>query len=373
MKERISTQHDGFQRQRERQQSSSSLIASSFPRRSIQLLLLFVFLLLTTTTTTAGRVEHVTDDGSSSSSNGNKNDNDDFVVEEPSMSSSSSSQLPPQSQKCTMDHEGLCEDLDVISRDIEILTEAAKTAEVQEVDDDEVDDDDEGLVSESIDDDDNDNDDNDVWSDGTPWDIASFLKCDEDKWVSAHTNETWKFFTRTYNGIVLDGTNSIHNKTFERNGFQYEIEIKFHPQIGRGVFTKVPIPKGGLVYQSTNTAEFVRAQDYRTFLRRLPPPLACDVIVWAYSRMVSREQSDTYMACVDLDEGSFLNSGTTDDECNIELGIRGRLLVDDDDEDATWYGCQMQFYANRDIAVGEEIRPDYANFAEPHGWSMMGL
>ena len=33
----------------------------------------------------------------------------------------------------------------------------------------------------------------------------------------------------------------------------------------------------------------------------------------------------------------------------------------------------LKFYANRDIHANEEIRADYGDFAEPHGWAAMDL
>ena len=78
------------------------------------------------------------------------------------------------------------------------------------------------------------------------------------------------------------------------------------------------------------------------------------------------------LVCADLDEGSFLNNAKYIPQWNIELGT-DRLLGKDEDRKVTWYGCDMKFYAKRDIHPGEEIRANYADFAEPHAWKILGL
>ncbi|KAG7368308.1 SET methyltransferase domain containing protein [Nitzschia inconspicua] len=88
--------------------------------------------------------------------------------------------------------------------------------------------------------------------------------------------------------------------------------------------------------------------------------------------MISREQQQTFKVCADLDEGSFVNHSRSRLRANMELGI-GRLLREDEDDEITWYGCDLEFYANRDIEAGEEIRANYDEFAELHGWGRMGL
>jgi len=211
-----------------------------------------------------------------------------------------------------------------------------------------------------------------VWKTGVVGDITEFLDCE---WESkdVHQENIWRTFNRVYNEVVGVERSTIPS-TYESNGFQIPVEIKHNEQVGRGVFTKVPIAKGDLIYVSTNNAKFQTADEYRNFLRKLPADLACDVIIWAFSRMVSPEKEDEFIACVDLDEGSFINSAHYHlRECNMEIGSETGLLKEGDDETTTWYGCDMKFYAKRDIAANEEIRADYGDFAEPHGWHEMGL
>merc|ERR1712166_320212 len=119
---------------------------------------------------------------------------------------------------------------------------------------------------------------------------------------------------------------------------------------------------GSLLYLPTNNAAFYNGQTYRNFLRALPSKLACDVLIWAFVRWVSLESNynNKNMVCVDLDEGSFINTPEGDDDKNMVLGDdKGELLHDMEDETIVWYGCKMKFYAFRDIVAGEEIRASY--------------
>ena len=242
----------------------------------------------------------------------------------------------------------------------------------------------------------------DVWKHGGKSAIYNELKCpdfnydDNDmfkdtSFENIHNAETWQTFNKIYNEVIA-ATNSDDNTDlqqgstippkFDKNGFQFPIEIKFRPVVGRGVYASTDIPKGSLLYLSTNTAVFYNGQTYRNFLKALPKKLACDVQIWAYVRWVSLETAENYkhMICVDLDEGSFVNSADVVE--NMSLGNDdGKLFSDmDDDTDENeaekqelWYGCKMKFYASRDIAAGEEILADYGDFAEVDGWRFLGL
>jgi hypothetical protein len=230
-----------------------------------------------------------------------------------------------------------------------------------------------------------------VWYNGSPWAIGSYLKCPWDDTESlqqqsetlktVHTDETWKTLNRIYHEVMSKQTNkrtpSLPSE-YTTNGFHVPIEIKYDPKVGRGIYVKDFVPKGALVWNAKNTAMFHDAQDYRDFLRALPKQLACDVIVWAYVRMVSppaeEDDYDTaeYMACVDLDEGSFINHALRRPKLNLAVGT-DHLLRPDEDKRLAWYGCDNKFYASRDIIAGEELRFNYNEFAEPFGWKLMGL
>ncbi|KAG7347646.1 SET methyltransferase domain containing protein [Nitzschia inconspicua] len=291
------------------------------------------------------------------------------LAAEEELATNSDSALPSlQVEECVVDLNGQCQNTDTSQND---KTEVLETEFASEDDDADEEDDD-------ADEDANENDD-DVWIKGRAYQIGEYLKCpwnyetdeSESSLVEIHTDGTWKKFNEIYHQVV-DRERSSLPPQFEGSGFQVPVEIKYMKKIGRGVFAKESIPRGQLVWKSINTAEFIRPQDYRDFLRALPQNLACDVIIWAYTRMISREQKQTFKVCVDLDEGSFVNHSRNRLRANMELGI-GRLLREDEDEEITWYGCDLEFYANRDIEAGEEIRANYDEFAELHGWGKMGL
>jgi len=237
----------------------------------------------------------------------------------------------------------------------------------------------------------------DVWKHGGKNDIYRELDCPdydyskgdemftETSFENIHATDTWKTFNRVYNEVIaaaqedeaLAQEPTIPPK-YEAHGFQFPIEIKFDPVVGRGVFAKTDIPAGSLLYLSTNNAAFHHGQMYRNFLRALPDKLACDVQIWAFVRWVSleSEENEKHMVCVDLDEGSFVNSADETDDYNMALGTDDGVFYSDGNEEqqqSLWYGCKMKFFAYRDIRAGEEIRAAYGDFAETDGWMYMGL
>eukprot|EP00534_Pseudo-nitzschia_fraudulenta_P004561 CAMPEP_0201118870 /NCGR_PEP_ID=MMETSP0850-20130426/3065_1 /ASSEMBLY_ACC=CAM_ASM_000622 /TAXON_ID=183588 /ORGANISM="Pseudo-nitzschia fraudulenta, Strain WWA7" /LENGTH=344 /DNA_ID=CAMNT_0047384339 /DNA_START=328 /DNA_END=1362 /DNA_ORIENTATION=+ len=236
----------------------------------------------------------------------------------------------------------------------------------------------------------------DVWKHGGKGQIYTALKCPDydydneemftnTSFENIHTTETWQTFNKVYNEVItatkgnekLEQESSIPS-SFEKHGFQFPIEIKFQPMVGRGVYTKEKIPKGRLLYISTNNGAFYEGQVFRNFLRALPPKLACDVMIWSFVRWVSleTETNEKHMVCVDLDEGSFVNSADVTDEYNMALGNNeGTLYHDgtDEEKEQLWWGCKMKFYASRDIEAGEEIRAEYGDFVETEGWKFLGL
>jgi len=262
----------------------------------------------------------------------------------------------------------------------------------------------------------------DVWQHGDKIELYEALGCEYVSYghdtiemltgtsvENIHTDEAWKIFNTIYNRIIEEekeeskeneedaqkSSSSPIPSTYTTNGFQYPIEIKLDPVVGRGVYALQDIPKGSLLYISKNTATFYQGQTFRNFLQALPNHLACDVMIWSYARLVSYEtyyDEQPYMICTDLDEGSFVNSANDKEDLNVALGNEdGVLLVynyDDydnendndsaneaspEEQEKLWYGCEMKFYASRDIQQGEEIRVNYGDFAETDGWRYLGL
>jgi len=79
------------------------------------------------------------------------------------------------------------------------------------------------------------------------------------------------------------------------------------------------------------------------------------------------EEGQILLICVDLDEGSFMNSGYWQEEDNSNLGCiseAGSKVLG---------GCKQNYFALRDIDAGEELLVNYGEFALPHGWDSFGL
>ena len=324
-----------------------------------------------------------------------------------------------------------------------------------------------------------------IWTVGTVDEIHEYLNCSKmnDGYSFIHTNESWTVLNNLYNNLMATKNKpSSVPPTFVASGFQYPIEIRYDPARGRGIFLKDDeedsssssskiIRKGSLVWKGVNTASFDDPQDFRDFVQSLTAfapsssastststsvhpnanpsngknnnnsrnqhqhqhyhqhQLACDVLIWAYTRLVSDEEDDEYLACVDLDEGSMVNSASwsgnttlnnnnnnnknvggtnatsatrtlnggqdknytnpanyaataaddgdesTNDAANCALGFDDGPMPEnptEQDYERIWYGCYMYFYATKDIYPGTEIIADYNEFSE-HAFDEMGL
>jgi hypothetical protein len=166
------------------------------------------------------------------------------------------------------------------------------------------------------------------------------------KALEIHNASVWKQLKTTYQSIVHADINTLPppSKHESLHGYQVPVEIKKSTTETNslGVFTKNAIFKGTLVWKSTFTAQFTTGTDFRSFLKALDDTLACDIIDWSYPRM----KADQPVMCVDLDHGSLTNSCEETEDCNLIL--QGENT-----------GCELEFYASRDIAAGEELLIDH--------------
>lgn len=159
------------------------------------------------------------------------------------------------------------------------------------------------------------------------------------------------------------------------DGFHVRVQARQADHKGRGIFAMEPIKKGQKVWSTSMTARFTSGNDYRAFLAEIPADLACDVIQWAYVQSLPSIDEDTERAfiSVDLDEGSFVNScgdeGGSDDDEDTEANLGCHQEAAQHEEG----GCKLNYFATRDIEVGEEILLDYSDFAISHGWEWFGL
>lgn len=195
-----------------------------------------------------------------------------------------------------------------------------------------------------------------IWSKGALEHIFRWLECpqEENNSLVVHNESVWKLLKDTYRDVVHEDIHSLpppSSKSDSLKGYQVPVEIKKTKlEDGQeetlGVFTKAAISKGTLIWKSTNTAQFTSGADFRTYLKALPEYLACDIIDWAFPRFTADQEP---LVCVDLDHGSLTNACVLEEECNME--VKEELLENS--------GCEMEFYATRNIAAGEELKLDH--------------
>jgi hypothetical protein len=210
--------------------------------------------------------------------------------------------------------------------------------------------------------------DHEVWANGEIWEMMEFLDCENlhvnvPGRLQVHNESTWSLFHDIYQQVVGEEDSSIpsYDGGIIKSGFQVPITVLFTDDAGRGVFANDLIPQNTLVWKATNTARFRSAAQYRQFLKRLPPYLACDVLEWAYTRKSRSTRS--IVICVDLDEGSFSNGGMSEFDTNF--GFASDAVKSN--------GCNLEFYTNREVWTGEELRVDYTTFNSHNGWWYLGL
>ena len=194
------------------------------------------------------------------------------------------------------------------------------------------------------------------------WNI---LKCDDlfSEERPIHSEMQWKQAIDIYSSITMESRPDSRT-----NGFKVLVEAKQSPGKGRGIFAAQTIRKGEIVWSTKRTARFDNAGDFIEFIFQLDPPFACDVLQWAYVQDVSKGEDGelpSLKISVDLDEGSFCNDA--EDESDHNMGCHPNLASQVDG------GCTSNYFALRDIEVGEELLCDYSSFAISHGWQEFGL
>jgi hypothetical protein len=98
------------------------------------------------------------------------------------------------------------------------------------------------------------------------------------------------------------------------DGFHTPIQATLHTGKGRTLISSHKIPPWTVVWESAYSASFETGFQYWSFLNSIPRDIACDVIQWAYVIKVKdpeypSEDDEYFMIQVDLDEGSYMNTG----------------------------------------------------------------
>lgn len=112
---------------------------------------------------------------------------------------------------------------------------------------------------------------------------------------------------------------------------------------GRGNFASKNITKGSLIHSGhPNTVFFLEGKSWYRFVSTLPREMACDVMEWAWQQDLTN--FGNVVLCLNLDESVFFNDG--EGSCNMKM------------KETT----SLDFYASRDIEIGEELVYDYGHF-----------
>lgn len=207
-------------------------------------------------------------------------------------------------------------------------------------------------------------------------DLYKIFDCEDDRPLQIHSDEDWKTMQAIYQEIVGPESSSLPpGGPLGIQGFYAPVEVRMGDH-GRGIYSLEDIDKGSLVWRSFLTARFDSSAIYQKYLHALPSPWACDVLMWAYTRLELNETGQELdndeeddddvrvVICVDLDPGSFVNGCDEAYECNMKL-FR--------DVSPRTSGCKIEFYAARPIRRGEELRIDYYFSERAPGWAEMGL
>jgi SET domain len=214
-------------------------------------------------------------------------------------------------------------------------------------------------------------------------DLYKIFKCEDDRPLQIHSDDDWKTMQSIYQEIVGPESSSLPpGGPLGITGFYVPIEVRMGDH-GRGIYALEDIEENTLVWRSFLTARFESSAIYQRFLHALSQPSwACDVLMWAYTRLELNEtgiddeqegQDDNdegddddirVVACVDLDPGSFVNGCDEAYDCNLKLWR---------DVSPRTSGCRIEFYAARHIRRGEELRIDYWFSERAPGWAELGL
>lgn len=196
-------------------------------------------------------------------------------------------------------------------------------------------------------------------------DLYQYLQCEEtvhnvdnrDEGYPIHEDDTWEMAREVYRELAEEDEYYTfppppeNDKEIGLTGFAVAVQIRKGTAGGyydRRVIADEAISAGTLVWKSTYTARFPSVALFRQFLRYIPVEVACDMILSAYIRY---EESEEYFAiCADLDPGTYTGfAGVKGGKANMGLGRPGS------EDDFLYTGCRMEFYATRNIDVGEEL------------------
>mmetsp|Transcript_27518 Transcript_27518/g.60552 ORF Transcript_27518/g.60552 Transcript_27518/m.60552 type:complete len:331 (-) Transcript_27518:43-1035(-) len=236
-----------------------------------------------------------------------------------------------------------------------------------------------------------------MWSIMTREDMDKYLECDYEIERAIHTPETWIGMREAYISVVGSEKATVElvpntEKTFE-TAFRLQFEVRQSPGKGRGIFARTNVPRGEILYDFSQSAQFKKGSEFAEFLRILRPELACDVLMWSYVQyfgegvLGSRSNPKDYESqlsdlriVVDLDPGSFCNDGGRKKGNMAWLNSKGQISRQSNVNDPPSARIRRRngsiredavksapLVAIRDIAAGEELMCIYNQFSEGLG------
>ena len=180
------------------------------------------------------------------------------------------------------------------------------------------------------------------------------------------TLEEWIFLKNRYKEIVDSNVVWGDDTVLPTEGYDFDDNGNpppwhaAHGERGRGLFASRDITMGELVHDGAKSdVYFPNAMSWREFIFSLPRNKACDVIDWCWTQQVLVENGNggdfVYIIFSSMNISILINGGEDEDTMNVNPKSE----------------YSSQFYALRDIKMGEELLTDYSIYDTV--WGKAGL
>ena len=221
------------------------------------------------------------------------------------------------------------------------------------------------------------------WDTFDYWEIYHYFTCDKLLYASARPIWSEQLFRDTrdfYHEFVEDDDTpftGLFRSTYQANEDVYDMSQNAVPYLsggekGRGLKAARDIKEGDVIFKSTNnTIIFNDGHTMRKFLfamngRFSDPGMVCDILIWAWVQ--DMEGEIPFAGVVDLDNGNLLN----DYALEAYYGD-SQKKIQNYSANIRCNGTALNCYASKDIAMGEELLGNYADFVSHYSWTSLGL
>lgn len=222
------------------------------------------------------------------------------------------------------------------------------------------------------------------WDTFDYWGIYHYFACDKLVYSSARPIWSEQLFRDTrdfyHEFVENDDTpfTGLFRSTHQANEDVYDFSQNAVPYLsggekGRGLKAARDIKEGDVIFKSTNnTIIFNDGHTMRKFLfsmndRFSDPGMVCDILIWAWVQDMEGEVP--FAGVVDLDNGNLLN----DYSLGAYYGDNQEDMVQENSANVRCKGAALTCYASKDIAMGEELLGNYADFVSEYSWTNLGL